>query len=273
MTDGSVVLAVIRLLVSLAVVLVLLVALARWASKRGIGSGRPGRSAVDVEVLTRRSLGKNSTLQVVKVGSQVMVLGVTERGVSVLGELGEEDLVRPSTPLSVVPSIAPQPGAAVPADVPTGVPTAVPAAVPTAGVPASAAFAPSATEATGATVASPSLTALPAAVSASVAPPAVRSTTWAEAEGRALIEAGMATRSSARAARAAAATRQARQGRQSRQGLPSLPGLQSRQPRQSRTIVPPTDSRSARRAAAAPTGWPWNAAAVVLSATGRSRRG
>ena len=266
MTDGSVVLAVIRLLVSLAVVLVLLVALARWASKRGIGSGRPGRSTVDVEVLTRRSLGKNSTLQVVKVGSQVMVLGVTERGVSVLGELGEEDLVRPSTPLSVVPSIAPQPGAAVPA----AVPTAVPAAVPTAGVPASAAFAPSAT---GATVASPSLTALPAAVSASVAPPAVRSTTWAEAEGRALIEAGMATRSSARAARAAAATRQARQGRQSRQGLPSLPGLQSRQARQSRTIVPPTDSRSARRAAAAPTGWPWNAAAVVLSATGRSRRG
>src|SRR6476661_7646811 len=107
MTDGSVVLAVLRLLVSLAVVLVLLVMLARWASKRGLGSGRPGRSTVEVEVLSRRSLGKASTLQVVKVGSQVMVLGVTDRGVTVLGELGDEDVVPATPPLSVVRSVLP----------------------------------------------------------------------------------------------------------------------------------------------------------------------
>lgn len=220
MTDGSVVLAVIRLLVSLAVVLVLLVALARWASKRGIGSGRPGRSSVEVEVLTRRSLGRNSTLQVVKVGSQVMVLGVTERGVSVLGELGEEDLVPSTAPLSVVPSIAPSIASSV-------LPPIAPQDAPAPAV----------------------------APAASVAAPLPRSTTWAEAEGRALVEAGLATRSSARAARAAAA------------GRPGRPQ------RRSRTVVPTSDSRTARKAAAAPTGWPWNAAAVVLGATSRSRRG
>jgi flagellar protein FliO/FliZ len=165
MTDGSVVLAVIRLLVSLAVVLVLLVMLARWASKRGIGGARPGRATVEVEVLTRRSLGRSSTLQVVKVGTQVMVLGVTDHGVSVLGELGAEDLV-PAAPLSVVQ----QP------------------------------------------------------------------TSYEAAESRAVALAAVESRS---------ATRQSRSSR---------------------------SSRSTRRPAAGPTGWPLNAAALVLGA-GRSRRG
>ena len=167
MTDGSIVLAVIRLLVSLAVVLVLLVALARWASRRGIGSARPGRATVEVEVLSRRSLGRSSTLQVVKVGTQVMVLGVTERGVSVLGELGPDDLVPAASALSVVPSAV-------------------------AGTP---------------------------------------SATYAAAESRAVALASVESRSATR------------------------------------------ESRATRRAAAAaPAGWPWNAASLVLGA-GRSRRG
>ncbi|MEP6854067.1 MAG: flagellar biosynthetic protein FliO [Pedococcus sp.] len=166
MTDGSVVLAVIRLLVSLAVVLVLLVALARWASRRGIGSARPGRAGVEVEVLSRRSLGRSSTLQVVKVGTQVMVLGVTDRGVSVLGELGPEDLVPAAAALSVVPSAVPATGSAP--------------------------------------------------------------TTYEAAESRAIALASVDSRSATRSTR--------------------------------------------RAAAAAPAGWPWNAAALVLGA-GRSRRG
>ncbi len=169
MTDGSVVLAVIRLIVSLAVVLVLLVALARWASKRGIGSARQGRASVEVEVLSRRSLGRSSTLQVVKVGTQVMVLGVTDRGVSVLGELGPQDLVPAVSALSVVPSVVPS-------------------------------------------AASPS-------------------TTYEAAESRAAALASVESRSALR------------------------------------------ETRSTRRAAAAaPAGWPWNAASLVLGA-GRSRRG
>lgn len=180
MTDGSIVLAVIRLLVSLAVVLVLLVALARWASRRGIGSARPGRATVEVEVLSRRSLGRSSTLQVVKVGTQVMVLGVTDRGVSVLGELGPQDLVPAASALSVVPS---------------------------------------------------PVAASPVAASSAVSPVASSSTTYAAAESRAVARARVESRSDAR------------------------------------------ESRATRRAAAAaPAGWPWNAATLVLGA-GRSRRG
>ncbi len=96
MSDGSVVMAVLRLLVSLAVVLVLLVGLARWAARRGAGGWRPGGATVRVDVLARRALGKSSTLQVVRVGEQVMVLGVTEHAVSVLRELDGEDLVTPA---------------------------------------------------------------------------------------------------------------------------------------------------------------------------------
>ncbi|QGN58011.1 flagellar biosynthetic protein FliO [Nostocoides sp. HKS02] len=94
MSDGSTVVAVLRLLVSLGVVLTLVVWFARYAAKRGIGGAGTPRSGVPVEVLSRRSLGRTSSVQVVQVGRRTMVLGVTEHGVSVLGELDEEDLVR-----------------------------------------------------------------------------------------------------------------------------------------------------------------------------------
>ncbi len=106
MSDSSVVVAVLRLVVSLAVVLVLLVSLARYAARRGAGGMRPGRASVTVEVLSRRPLGRSTSLQVVQVGQQVMVLGVTDSSVSVLGELGELDVVRatPSEAPSAVPT-------------------------------------------------------------------------------------------------------------------------------------------------------------------------
>jgi flagellar biogenesis protein FliO len=95
MSDGSVVLAVLRLLVSLGAVLALLVVLARYAAKRGLGGARTGRGTVSVDVLSRRSLGKSSSVQVVQVGSRVMVLGVTERAVNVLTELDDSELAQP----------------------------------------------------------------------------------------------------------------------------------------------------------------------------------
>jgi flagellar protein FliO/FliZ len=95
MSDGSVVLAVLRLLVSLGAVLALLVVLARYAAKRGLGGARTGRGPVTLDVLSRRALGKASSVQVVQVGSRVMVLGVTDRSVSVLTELSEAELAQP----------------------------------------------------------------------------------------------------------------------------------------------------------------------------------
>ena len=100
MSDGSTLLAVLRLLVSLGAVLTLVVWVARYAAKRGIGGARTPRGGVSVDVLSRRSLGRTSSVQVVQVGRRTMVLGVTEHGVSVLGELGEEDLVGPEPAVS-----------------------------------------------------------------------------------------------------------------------------------------------------------------------------
>lgn len=95
MSDGSTLVAVLRLLVSLGAVLTLVVWIARYAAKRGLGGARTPRGGVAVDVLSRRSLGRTSSVQVVQVGRRTMVLGVTEHGVSVLGELGEEDLLVP----------------------------------------------------------------------------------------------------------------------------------------------------------------------------------
>jgi flagellar protein FliO/FliZ len=95
MTDASVAMAVVRLVVSLAVVLVLLVVMARFAARRGLGGHRPGQPSVSVEVLSRRALGRSSSVQVVQVGRQVMVLGVTEGSVSVLGELDPDEVEQP----------------------------------------------------------------------------------------------------------------------------------------------------------------------------------
>ncbi|QKE82661.1 flagellar biosynthetic protein FliO [Arthrobacter sp. NEB 688] len=108
--DGSVVLVVLRLLVSLGVVLTLLVLLARWARKRGLGGAVGTRAGVQVEVLSRRALGRGSAVHVVRVGEQVLVLGVTDQQVSLLRELSADVLAEPE------PVAAPEPSpAAVPA--------------------------------------------------------------------------------------------------------------------------------------------------------------
>ncbi len=114
--DGSVVLVVLRLLVSLGVVLTLLVLLARWARKRGLGGAVGSRAGVQVEVLSRRALGRGSALHVVRVGEQVLVLGVTDQHVSLLRELDPQvlEVVEPEqeAPVVAAPTIALAPAAA-----------------------------------------------------------------------------------------------------------------------------------------------------------------
>lgn len=109
--DGSVVLVVLRLLVSLGVVLTLLVLLARWARKRGLGGAVGSRAGVQVEVLSRRALGRGSALHVVRVGEQVLVLGVTDQHVSLLRELDPQvlEVVEPEqeAPAVAAPTAAP----------------------------------------------------------------------------------------------------------------------------------------------------------------------
>ncbi len=78
----------IRMAVSLAVVVGLLLVMTRVAARRYRG----GRSGSTVQVLQRQPLTRGSTVTVVSVGGRVLVLGTTEQQVRVLAELDPEDL-------------------------------------------------------------------------------------------------------------------------------------------------------------------------------------
>ena len=104
-----------RLVFSLAVVVGLLLLLARLGSRRF-----RGQHGALVRVLHRQPLTRTTSVSVVAVGSRVLVLGTTEQQVRVLTELDPEELgdVRaltlvptPSATASPVPSGAPAPAA------------------------------------------------------------------------------------------------------------------------------------------------------------------
>jgi len=78
---------VVRLVFSLAVVLGLLLLMARVGSRRF-----RGRAGSAVTVLHRQPLSRGTTVTVVSVGSRVLVLGTTEQQVSILTELDPDEL-------------------------------------------------------------------------------------------------------------------------------------------------------------------------------------
>jgi flagellar protein FliO/FliZ len=78
---------VIRVVFSLAVVLGLLWVIARTSSRR---FGGPGRSLV--RVVARQSLARTASLAVVEVGERILVVGVSENGVSLLTEMDPSEL-------------------------------------------------------------------------------------------------------------------------------------------------------------------------------------
>lgn len=78
---------IIRLVASLAVVVGLMLLLARFVGKRyGARAGAP------VQVLHRQPLSRSSSVAVVTVGSRVLVVGTTDHQVSLLAELDPEEL-------------------------------------------------------------------------------------------------------------------------------------------------------------------------------------
>ena len=85
--DGSFAALALRMVFSLAVVVGLLVLAARFARRQGLAGVRPSADWAKVEVLSRQALGRSSMLAVVRVTGRVMLLGVTEGGVELLGEL------------------------------------------------------------------------------------------------------------------------------------------------------------------------------------------
>jgi flagellar protein FliO/FliZ len=78
---------VIRVVLSLAVVLGLLWFIARTSSRRFGGSAR-----TMVRVVARQPLARTASLAVVEVGDRVLVVGVSENGVSLLTEMDPSEL-------------------------------------------------------------------------------------------------------------------------------------------------------------------------------------
>ncbi|MFC6288124.1 flagellar biosynthetic protein FliO [Nocardioides sp. GCM10027113] len=77
----------VRLIASLAVVVGLLLLLARFAGRR-----YAGRAGAPVQVVHRQQLSRSSAIAVVSVGSRLLVIGTTDQQVSLLTELDPEDL-------------------------------------------------------------------------------------------------------------------------------------------------------------------------------------
>jgi flagellar protein FliO/FliZ len=76
---------IIRLILSLAFVAVVLLFAARVAKKRGLGQGNGL-----IEVVARQRMGRTSTVNVVRIGDVVLVVGATEEQVTLLAEVDPE---------------------------------------------------------------------------------------------------------------------------------------------------------------------------------------
>jgi flagellar protein FliO/FliZ len=81
---------VVRLVCSLAVVLGLLLLIARFAGRRFAG-----RAGAPVQVLHRQPISRGSSVAVVTVGTRILVLGTTEQQVSLLTELEPDEIDLP----------------------------------------------------------------------------------------------------------------------------------------------------------------------------------
>lgn len=77
----------IRLIVSLAIVVGLLLVLAKFGARKFRGN-----AGALVHVVHRQALSRTSSVSVVTVGSRVLVLGTTEQQISVLTELDPDEL-------------------------------------------------------------------------------------------------------------------------------------------------------------------------------------
>jgi len=87
-----------RLLVSLGIVIGLMWAAARIMKNRGIGGigGNSKRPGPQVDIVARRTLGRNSSIAIVRAGSQGMVVGITENQITKLAEADLDEITLPA---------------------------------------------------------------------------------------------------------------------------------------------------------------------------------
>ena len=78
---------IIRLILSLAFIAIVLFYAARLAKKKGLGQGNGL-----IEVVARQRMGRTSTVNVVRIGDVVLVVGATEEQVTLLAEVDAETI-------------------------------------------------------------------------------------------------------------------------------------------------------------------------------------
>lgn len=87
-----------RLVVALAVVIGLMILLARVLKRRGIdltaGARRATGARIQIDVLARRALTRNASVAVVQAGDRTLVLGVTDERVTLLSEATDDATAR-----------------------------------------------------------------------------------------------------------------------------------------------------------------------------------
>jgi flagellar biosynthetic protein FliO len=97
-----------RLVFSLAIVIGLMWVAANQLKKRGYGgvggTRRPG-AGVQVELLARRSMGRNSSIVVVRVGDRSMVVGVTDHQINNLGDIDIAEIDLESANWTATPAL------------------------------------------------------------------------------------------------------------------------------------------------------------------------
>lgn len=106
----------VRLIASLAVVVGLMLLLARLVGKRyGARAGAP------VQVLHRQPLSRSASVAVITVGSRVLVVGATDQQVSLLTELDPEELAddESDADLLTIPTLAATPDVTAPVSAPS----------------------------------------------------------------------------------------------------------------------------------------------------------
>jgi flagellar protein FliO/FliZ len=87
MSNVSVAALLLRLVLSLGVVIVLMAGLAKLARNRmGRTAGRRRDHALQLQVLSRQTIGKNASVLLVRAGDRGLLLGVTEHNVSLITE-------------------------------------------------------------------------------------------------------------------------------------------------------------------------------------------
>jgi flagellar protein FliO/FliZ len=94
MSSGATLALFARLIISLGFVIGLMWFAARVVRRRGLGGATSGarRAGVSVDIVARRTLGRNASIAIVRTGNQAMVIGVTDHMVTKLADTDLEQI-------------------------------------------------------------------------------------------------------------------------------------------------------------------------------------